>query len=1364
MADINSTATVTLEANGRQAQETLERLRKRAEDYRDALANAAKTGDTKGLKRWHKELRAVERQIKQVQNETQNVELVMKKLDRATPKELSNTLKILERQLKNIERGSDAWKTQTERIRTLRAELGRVNSELRVSESRFNRINEWLNRAQFAVMGVIGAITGLIVAGKKAVQAYADMEGEMANVRKFTGFTQEQVAELNEEFKNMDTRTSREALNQLAQEAGRLGKTSMDDVLGFVRAADKINVALDDLGEGATLTLSKLTQIFGDEQRLGTEQALLSVGSVINELSQNSAAAAPYLAEFAKRLGGVGSQAGMTVQQILGIAAVLDSKGQALEASATAISQVITRMYQDPAKYAKAAGLNVQKFTELVRTDANEALMQLSEALNAKGGLKDTAPLFKEMGENGSRAVAALSTLAENIKEVRSQQEVANQAFADGTSVVKEYDVQNNTVQAGLDKAKRGFNEIAVSLGERLLPVMKYAISGTSMIMRAMLEIINFVSENKGELLALAAGIVTYTVAYTVAVNLAIIKTKALAAAQAIAKGATKAWTVATELATGNFTRLKNAILALNASIKLNIWAALAAAIAALVVYVITFKNKVKEVVTANKELAEIQEQAKAKTEDRIRRIRSLIAIQNDEKRSLEERRKAVQILNRLIPGYNAQLDETTKRYRGNKEALDKYIKSLQKKYELEGAKEMLKKLGAEIAEQVAIQVDAETNAYQINKRVKDREKDLKNAIQNRNPSNDAPPVAELTMYSIEKSRYDDEKAKSAAAGEKIKELDKKREAITNYYKPDFENEALSGNDDDNTTDGGGGGGGGGNTDKGSTQDKFAAEDAWKKQQEAYNRIHVATGQIIKENGKKELYTQEDFEKRSYEINKEYLERKLKNAKATAQEKLEFEAELAELKKKENDRLLAQERQRSEEEIKAAIEKEQNMYSESISELKQYYLDGKISKESMDEALENLELDHLKKMRDIHAKGTKEYLEADQRYQDKLVQQAEKRRKEIERKEQEYRDRLKKYKDEYYEKTPAEREAEYQEKLQGIEDVYKEQLKAADNNYEELLALEEGFLKAKEKLDEEYGKKSGAAYMEGMKRVTEWLESKPGQALTKGMDVAISSMGAIFQQLSSLVQAEIEIQTATINKRYDKEVAWAQGNSAKIAQIEKRRNEELRKAKNEANKKMFSMQIIQAIAQTAQNAIAAFGSAVAVPIIGPALAPAAAAAAVAAGMLQVAVIKKQAKQAEAQGYRQGGFTPRGRADQPAGIVHAGEWVASQALVNSPNTRPLIDALEYAQRTNTIGSFRNVDVATVATRTISSGNTTAEEQALQATVATTATMATVIDKLNRRLDEPFVTINTVTGDHGIQQAERKYEQLLKNKSR
>ncbi len=82
--------------------------------------------------------------------------------------------------------------------------------------------------------------------------------------------------------------------------------------------------------------------------------------------------------------------------------------------------------------------------------------------------------------------------------------------------------------------------------------------------------------------------------------------------------------------------------------------------------------------------------------------------------------------------------------------------------------------------------------------------------------------------------------------------------------------------------------------------------------------------------------------------------------------------------------------------------------------------------------------------------------------------------------------------------------------------------------------------------------------------------------------------------------------------------------------------------------------------------------------------------AVAAGAMQVAAIKKQQQASQAQGYGEGGFTRKGRADEVAGVVHAGEWVASQKLVASPVARPLIEALDYAQRTTRLAPIFKVN--------------------------------------------------------------------------
>lgn len=140
----------------------------------------------------------------------------------------------------------------------------------------------------------------------------------------------------------------------------------------------------------------------------------------------------------------------------------------------------------------------------------------------------------------------------------------------------------------------------------------------------------------------------------------------------------------------------------------------------------------------------------------------------------------------------------------------------------------------------------------------------------------------------------------------------------------------------------------------------------------------------------------------------------------------------------------------------------------------------------------------------------------------------------------------------------------------------------------------------------------------------------------------------------------------------------------------------------------------------------------------------------------------------------GGFTPKGRKDLEVGVVHAGEWVASQDLVNSPVARPLIDALDYAQRTNTIGSLSARDVSA----TITAPRVLAENanrvlampapvvESTPSTNAQSSVLADVADalgNLTQRLDEPFLTVNSVTGDLGMQQAQDEYDRLIRNKT-
>ena len=209
MSDLTSKATVELLINGQQAQQTLAQLRQNALQLETAITKAAATGNKSDLKRLRKELADTKRQIREMESATQQVEQVLRNLDKATHRELNKTLQTLTRQLEYIERGSDAWKAHVEKIKLVKAELRQMNAQLRDGEGFFDRLNRKINEWQASLMAGIAALTGLIMAGRNAVKAYAEMDEQLANTRKYTGMTEEKVLELNESFKKMDTRTSR---------------------------------------------------------------------------------------------------------------------------------------------------------------------------------------------------------------------------------------------------------------------------------------------------------------------------------------------------------------------------------------------------------------------------------------------------------------------------------------------------------------------------------------------------------------------------------------------------------------------------------------------------------------------------------------------------------------------------------------------------------------------------------------------------------------------------------------------------------------------------------------------------------------------------------------------------------------------------------------------------------------------------------------------------------------------------------------------------------------------------------------------------------------------------------------------------
>lgn len=557
-------------------------------------------------------------------------------------RDLGKRQKDLNAILRQLNPNTDAYKQYSEQLKEVNNRIKELRGTANETRFSLSKLTDGFNKYGAIAASAIAGLTGITLTMRSCVNEYAEMEEAQSQVIKYTGLTKQEVKELNEEFKQMDTRTARTRLNELAGDAGKLGISTKDGVKEFVEAANMINVALgEDLGKDAITQIGKLAEMFGSGDR-SLKENMLAVGSAVNSVAQNSSAAEPYLVEFTARMGGVGKQADMAITDIMGFASALDQNMLRSEMASTALSGLILKLYQEPAKYAKLAGLQVDEFTQLMSKDANEAVLTFLEALNRLGGMDKMAPVLDKMSLSGAEAASVISALAGNVDKVRKEQQGANQAFIEGTSVVNEYNVQNSTVQAELDKSKQHFADIRVELGEQLLPVMKYMVSTGSLTVKGLSAVVSVLMENKRVIVTVTAAIS----AYVLVIKGATLATK-------IYETATKAATWATNL----FSK----------ATKASPWGLIISGATAAVTYLALFReetdkntdsqNKLNEALNKNAEdLASLQSvQDRAKNMDTLnrRQLDQLRADAQAEVQAIEDKLSAETIAYRKY--YNEQ-------------------------------------------------------------------------------------------------------------------------------------------------------------------------------------------------------------------------------------------------------------------------------------------------------------------------------------------------------------------------------------------------------------------------------------------------------------------------------------------------------------------------------------------------------------------------------------------------------------------------------------------------------------------------------------------------------------------------------------
>lgn len=1282
MAD-NRKIDLTVTLNSKQAENALGALNKRLKEAKEERKKAFAEG--KDVSDLNKEIRELTQTTKTLETNTQRVNNTLRSLSTASIKDLKATMRALNKELQSgaVERNSAQWRDLQARLKAVKAELARINAESRESASLFSRASDAFNKYAGIAAGAVATLTGLTMTVRSAVNQYAEMEDSLADVRKYTGMTDEEVRKLQETFKQMDTRTSREELNELAGAAGRLGLSTHDAVVEFVDGADKISVALgDDLGEGAVDAIGKLAMMFGEDKTKGLRGAMLATSSALNELAASSSAQAGNIVDFTKDLGGVAKMANMTQTQVMGLASALDQNMQEMSTSSTVFSQLITKMFQDPARFAKIAGKSVSEFSQLIKTDMNGALLQFLEAMRQKGGFDEMAPMFEEMKLNGTRAVGVISTVADHLDQVRAAQKIANEAYQEGTSVINEFNTVNNTAAAQLDKAKKRFEDITIELRQKLMPVARYGISTTSMAIKGLMTLMEITSKYSATIVSTTAVIGVLVAA----------KYKDIAASKlqamwndTVRVGLTKLWAV----------------------VRANPWAALATVVAIVAGFIIDMVRNTKELTRAETALNDIRSKANEAMAEQKRHIEELLSTARDEAQSLADRQKAINELNRIIPNYNGQLDATTGKYIENKKALDEYNKSLVRKYQLEGAKDKLNQPNKEKDDILRKRREAKGN---LDKAKRNRNKNY--GIIPGATTYQAQGLNEVIYYQGQVDSYEKE----------LQDITNAYRAIIQEFKsPDGKVEQAGGG----VTGGGGGYTPAGSTkttrttrNTGSTPDPEAElQKKIRKELQQQKMITAAKMDML------------DAEYAAGEIRyREYLEKQ----KQLALEGLDAQMKVyADNGKKESEeyQALAAEKERINEESQNKIrdydlKKLEQQHKREVRAIEAQLYDENSTiyqnEEAKNEALFRAEMEYLRKRQALYKENSEEWIDISLQMED--LELNEKYRK----------------------------QESYQRKLEALRKKYGSKSEQRESELEMLDKLHQaGIVK-----EEEYQRLKTAIAEQACEQEKKMQRDKYREILSYA-EYAYDSINNVVSAAAAYAQASSDLEVAKVTANYDKQIEAAGNNATRRQQLEKERDEKIRKLKTTANRRAMAIEMAQATASTAMSAIKAYADAPAPHMI---WGPIASAMAIAAGMLQIATIKKQ-HQAQAAGFAEGGYTGRGARNQVAGVVHKNEWVAPGWMVDSPATSGIIEMLDAARRNNSVAAFSGGRVAGASQpAAIPVVNVSTDNREMRAAAEV---MTSAAEQLNATLQRGIHAKVSIDGEDGIDQAYRQYKRMTGN---
>lgn len=628
----------------------------------------------------------------------------------------------LTKELDRMAIGSKEYNEQMAKIRNLntilkqhKTDLRGVNDELKKSPGFIDKMVNGFNKFGGIIVSLIGFLTGVTLALRSFREERNKLESSQANLKSLTGLDDESISWLTEQAKKLSTSMTKEGLRVRA---------SANEILEAYMLVGGAKAELLDNKEALAAVTEEAMRLQAAAGDITLSEAVDAVTLSLNQFGAPAEDAARYVNVLA-----AGSKEGAS--GVASITASIKRAGVAAAGANVSIEETLalveTLAYKGITD--EVAGTALKKFFLVLQTgadDTNPKVVGLSKALeNLKAKNMGAADIKKMFGEEGYNAAAVILENTEMVNQLTKA--------VTGTGIAFEQSaINSNTAAAALDQARNKMKLAMVDLGEKLDGVFTVSTNMATNLVKILPGLIDWVQEWGLVTLWLAGVIATYNARIKIAAMLtggfnAVLKVgKAVQLAYGIAMATVNGYSITSiklmramiitmgnhriamaALRTATFAyaavvnvlrlrfdlaakAMRGMMVASNISKLFSPWGAVLAVVTAITAALVIFRKRVSEVSAEQAALDRINKKASEEYDTQAAHVKQLSDVLHNNKVGLNERRKALDELKSIIPGYNAMLDEEGNLTEDNTKAIDDYLVALEKEIKLKAAKEEL--------------------------------------------------------------------------------------------------------------------------------------------------------------------------------------------------------------------------------------------------------------------------------------------------------------------------------------------------------------------------------------------------------------------------------------------------------------------------------------------------------------------------------------------------------------------------------------------------------------------------------------------------------------------------------------------------